>query len=353
MKNFIYAACILLLSSCSQNNSTTPQPQTITTDDSTKPQPSVTLTAIDSNLTRTAMLIAGKDSLFDYNHSKWDIAQLNKFRIETEKKYARMVNTRLNPMMNWSNTILGNEKISDTTFAFYPFSGGDFIHLQWLYPNANNYLMVAKESVGSIPNLTSQTNTEVLNYLLRVDNVLRDIYSKSYFITKNMIRDIKTANIVDGMLPVIVWACGRTNYEICSLSYFFIDANASEIPCESAKATGVRIKVKHSPTQKIKTITYLSTDISNSGFTTNSSMFQYLQKAIPNNSNSFVKSASYLLHYTTFSQIRDLILSKSKVLIQDDTGIPFKFFKTDIWNVHLYGKYEKPVKDFSENLFQS
>ena len=75
---------------------------------------------------------------------------------------------------------------------------------------------------------------------------------------------------------------------------------------------------------------------------------------ISKNCNSFVKSASYLLHYITFKQIRDLIKNKSQFLVQDDTGIPFSNLIQDkCWKIELFGKYEKPVKDFSENLFQS
>jgi hypothetical protein len=68
--------------------------------------------------------------------------------------------------------------------------------------------------------------------------------------------------------------------------------------------------------------------------------------------NSFVKAASYLMHYKTFSEIRNVILDHSVVHIQDDTGIPFKYFDTEKSTIRLYGKYVTPVKDFSESLFQ-
>ncbi|MFM9006370.1 MAG: hypothetical protein ACKOSR_12855, partial [Flavobacteriales bacterium] len=74
---------------------------------------------------------------------------------------------------------------------------------------------------------------------------------------------------------------------------------------------------------------------------------------VPSGCNSFVKSASYLMHYGSFTQIRDMVLDKSASLVEDDTGIPFKYFKQDIWNIQLFGDYEKPVSDFSENLFQA
>ena len=58
------------------------------------------------------------------------------------------------------------------------------------------------------------------------------------------------------------------------------------------------------------------------------------------------------MHYISFSQIRNIVLEKSKYLIQDDTGIPIKYFKPDMFTIELFGIYEKPVKDFSESVFQ-
>ncbi len=58
------------------------------------------------------------------------------------------------------------------------------------------------------------------------------------------------------------------------------------------------------------------------------------------------------MHYSSFSQIRNLVLDKSKFIIQDDTGIPIKYFNPEIFSIELFGVYEKPVKDFSESVFQ-
>jgi hypothetical protein len=59
-----------------------------------------------------------------------------------------------------------------------------------------------------------------------------------------------------------------------------------------------------------------------------------------------VKAASYLLHYETFSKIKDLTIAKSSSLLQDDTGIPYRFLAKD-YSLNLYGKYTIPVKNFS------
>ena len=62
---------------------------------------------------------------------------------------------------------------------------------------------------------------------------------------------------------------------------------------------------------------------------------------------TFVKAGSYLLHWSTFSTLRRLILDRSQFVLQDDTAIPYRFFKDLGWTVTLFGRYATPVKDFT------
>ena len=61
---------------------------------------------------------------------------------------------------------------------------------------------------------------------------------------------------------------------------------------------------------------------------------------------TYIKSASYLPHYKEFSNIRNLILAKSRFVLEDDTGVPFKYFSPKEWASQLYGEYIEPVSDF-------
>jgi hypothetical protein len=189
--------------------------------------------------------------------------------------------------------------------------------------------MVAREDVGSIPNLLhspSLTNT----YLNNVDFVLRDIYFKSYFITRNMIYDINKQARVNGMLPLILWASARAGHEILSVKFGSVNTDgtlAYNQKNKFKKFDAVEILFRKKGTTKQKKLTYLSCDISDNGFLTAQNYYSYLQSKVPSNCHSFVKSASYLLHYKGFSKMRELLLNKSEFLVQDDTGIPFRNFQ--------------------------
>ena len=60
--------------------------------------------------------------------------------------------------------------------------------------------------------------------------------------------------------------------------------------------------------------------------------------------SALVKSASYLLHDNQFSKTRDMILASADILVQDDTGVPYRYIKQANWNTKLFGKYHRPIK---------
>jgi hypothetical protein len=61
-------------------------------------------------------------------------------------------------------------------------------------------------------------------------------------------------------------------------------------------------------------------------------------------STVLIKSASYLLHDQQFSKTRDMLLDAADVVVQDDTGIPYRFINQTPWHVKLYGRYNRPIR---------
>ena len=72
-----------------------------------------------------------------------------------------------------------------------------------------------------------------------------------------------------------------------------------------------------------QTLYYFSTDLSDDGVERAASSSSATSSA---QGDSFVKSASYLLHSDNFSKVRDFLLAHSALILQDDTGIPVAMF---------------------------
>jgi hypothetical protein len=62
--------------------------------------------------------------------------------------------------------------------------------------------------------------------------------------------------------------------------------------------------------------------------------------------DSFIKSASYLLHSGNFSKVRNFLLAQSATILQDDSGIPVGYFLADKWTLRPFGRYVGPISLF-------
>jgi hypothetical protein len=161
---------------------------------------------------------------------------------------------------------------------------------------------------------------------------------------------------VEGVLPIFYVFLSKTGHEIMDVERVNVSADGTlsvypdSVEVSNNIYSGVRFYFRKAEGARIKTLTYFYCDISDDGFAKHTELETYLNNL--RKSNGFVKSASYLMHYNTFNTIRNIVLDKVEVLFQDDTGIPFKYFDKDKYEFVLFGKYEKPISDFSENLTQ-
>ena len=309
---------------------------------------------VDSVYNNYAQRVAAKDTT-PFNDI--DQSSLVSFYQVQNDKIKPIIENRLSLITNWNQGIMQRNKVSDSSFVFYPFSGADFIHAYYLYPNASEYFMSAIENIGDIVDVSKLNKVEFFEYVKDFDTVMRDIYMRSYFITKNMEDDFSKKTKINGVLPILLWSAAMTNHDIIHVKYFIVDTNYEkkyvDISAKAKNKLSVEIKLFDKTHNRFQLLNYYSADLSNRGLKKSSKSFSFLKNYVSDASNGFIKSASYLMHYdSTFSTIQQLVLNKNKYFVQDDTGVPFKKFDLSKWNIELYGIYEKPIKDFSESLYQ-
>ncbi len=297
-----------------------------------------------------ARFIAGLAPNAGSSMAKYDsIKQVKEHAIQFSNRWDEMDKNRLSLMRKWAKEEL-HPKVDESLNTFYPFSGPDFLHVVQFYPNSKKYLFLANEMVGNVPEFEKMNQSQVLNYLNSIEKALGDIFRRSYFITSYMGSQIPA---VKGVVPIFMVFFARTGHEIMNVELITVDASGKSV-LRSQNPKGVSgVRFTFCPAGKyddVRTLEYFNTDISNVGTSGNGGL-----KARPElvtyieafgKANTFVKAASYLLHYETFSTIKDLTQKKSVSLLQDDTGIPYRFLAKD-FNQFLYGKYTIPVKNFS------
>jgi hypothetical protein len=266
---------------------------------------------------------------------------------ELDSMFAHVNTGRCTKMRIWADSELINSH-SKTTI-FYPFSGPDFFNANIFYPNADQYILIAMEPIGSLPDICNMSPVAVSNYLNSINNSMKDIFKRSYFITRKMSSDLYKTK-VNGTVPLISLFIKRTGHDIVSMHKIGVDSIGNYLITDTLKNTkgfvsGIKIDFLTPSDKKIQSVLYFRADISDQGLEKIPGFKKYLSR-LPQ-SFSYLKAASYLMHLENFKTIRSLIFDKSLTILQDDSGIAYKFFDKQDWSIKLYGKYVKPKDEFS------
>jgi hypothetical protein len=274
--------------------------------------------------------------------TKWE-----QFSFRIDSGFLDLDTSRFVKMEKWADSELIDRNGSTT--LFYPFGGPDFLNANIFYPNADKYILIGLEPVGGLPDLCNMTDDLINKYLEDVRYSLKDIFKRSYFITGNMIDALKKSS-VNGAVPVISLFIERNGYNIVSINHVGIDSTGICQIEDSLKnikklTHGIRIDFAADTGRRIQSVFYFQTDISDEGLKNNSGFQKYLS-LLPE-SYTYLKAASYLMHGKDFSIIRNVVFDKSKSILQDDSGIAYRYFDKTKWDIHLYGKYARPGKEFS------
>ena len=300
----------------------------------------------DTILDRLARFVAGLPQLDSSQYRIMEDAEhWMDYNLFMDANWYRMEESRLNQMSSWKDEYL-LPSIHDSLAVFYPFGGPDLLHAVVLYSNSSEFILAGLEPITEIPNIAGFTSQEQNAYLDSLSSSLRDIFGKSFFITRNMKNDLQQ---VSGVVPLFLVFIARTGHEMVGMNYISIDSagNDHEVSFDElvmSRVKAVRFEFRNRGGGHLKRMYYLSGDVSNPGLRSKKEFNAFLNRKKP--FNTFIKSASYLMHQEYFSLIRGLIIESSESILQDDTGIPYRFLKGDDYKGYFFGEYQRPVKTF-------
>lgn len=308
-----------------------------------KPLPSVS-----EEFNRTALFLAGVSQTDSSYFSQLETKEFWKAHvIEMNSIWKKAEDSRLNIISSWRDKSL-TPAINDSLPLYYPFSGADFLHAWYFYPNAPQYHLVALENVTLLPDFEKMSEAQLTEYLASLRNSLRDVIGKSYFITMHMQTDLKSGNY-SGILPLYYVFLSRTGHRILNLETISMDSAGIHQVSTEKRFTGVRIKMtKDGVTEK--SLTYMKFDLGDDNLKANQQYQNWV--ASLGQKNVFLKAASYLLHYNSFAEARKSIFSTTSSIFQDDSGLAYRYVDTTQFDVKLFGEYTRPIKDFGDYTIQ-
>jgi hypothetical protein len=257
------------------------------------------------------------------------------------------VRNRIQTMDAWRSheiKIAGAQKKN----LLYPFSGPDLLNAYVFFPDHARYVFFSLERPGTLPDLESVTTAQFSNLLQDVRSAFRDIFERNYFITSYMTKQLMTPWI-RGTVPVMATMLALMNRRIIRIEPLDLfpdlthayDAPDAQRPPVLMRA--VRIDFASATNASgIQQLYYVSLDAADKALEFYPDFLNWVSQYKP--ATVLIKSASYLLHDQQFSKTRTMLLDAADVLVQDDTGIPFRFISQNPWHVKLYGRYHRPIR---------
>jgi hypothetical protein len=351
---------LMVLTSCNQNqnksNSNNNQSAKINSVDTLN---SLTSDAVQSGIA-TENEISEKDYVdFNANENLNECASylacLDSNKIPYDfKKYASKLNNAwnkkkqkmLNPVTEWMkdehlDTVGGKDRL-----VFYPFSGPDFDFANAFYADASTYVMIGLESIGDLTLFEKDNTHKQNNFIKEAGNILRTTNKLGFFVTNHMRSELR----VNGTMSIIAFYVKKMGGEIGEITPMHWDKEKGqpELLTKDNKGDMFKMVCKMEANSKPITIYYFSKDISDQGLEGEKDWLDWVKKTANNQPIvSLTKSASYLMHLSSFSVVRDFILENSVLHIQDDSGIRLGDMETDNVGVKLYGKYTRTIKLFA------
>ncbi len=263
---------------------------------------------------------------------------------EFDKQWARFESTQHAKIVAWREQALP-ENLTSHEPLFYMFSGPDFLYASAFFPNSPTYILCGTEPVGTIPDLETIPPPELDFALTNLRTSIESSLDWSFFITKNMKTDLARSKL-SGTLPILYVFLARTNCRIKSVIPVYLDASGN-FTNETKKTThGIRIVFSTEQTAATQTLYYFTTDLADWAIKQNSGFLKFCQQQ--GRGVSLLKAASYLMHRNNFDTVRDFILHNSDLILQDESGIPYRLFSVQDWTLQLYGRYSGPINVFKE-----
>lgn len=270
-------------------------------------------------------------------------AAWQKHKSQLDHMWQDFENRHAGPVSHWASSHISDLRTANA--VLYPFSGPDFVFANLFYPKAETYVLCGLEPCEPLPSWSSLSGSDVEGGLAGLTNSLSSILQFSYFITKDMRQDFQATRF-RGVLPVFLVFLTRTGHIVESVDAVRLDGNGSPVVSAAGQSSVsgllIRVRGSHGP----KRIFYFSQDLSDSALSTNAPFLKFASSL--GRPAVLLKSASYLMHESYFSHIRNHLLTNTSGIVEDPSGVPWKSFTERNWRMSLYGNYQNTIPIFKQ-----
>jgi len=261
-----------------------------------------------------------------------------------EQAFSKLYLRQLQKLHDWEQSY-ASEATQPLPVAFYMFSGPDFLYVDQFFPKASVYVLCGKESMGPPPDPLRVANLP--GALQNLEAAMNSSLRYSFFITKDMKVDLQQQQL-NGTLPILYVFLARGDKSINDVTFGSLTSSGMFEQGGPGRGgtPGVRINYTDNRSGNAQTLFYFTTDLSDGGIGASPGFLRFCDHL--GVGVSLLKASSYLMFEEGFNRVRSFILDHSRIIIQDDAGIPLADFNRQKWNIRVFGNYIGPIDIFKQ-----
>lgn len=223
-------------------------------------------------------------------------------------------------------------KTKDLTTLFYPCGGPDVTYAFLFFPRIDTLVLTGLELIGNFDSVKRNINN--ISTFKALQTASKSFLDRGFFITSEMGPQLFN-NDIKGCIYLILLQLSKLGFEIVSVKNVSITNDGEETDTTDGQLKGLKIQCRKD--NRPKTVYYLRLDFRDHN--KRQSLMQFMKSF---KFATFIKSSSYKMHEEECSEMRDFILKNSQAVLQDDTGIPLKFYDKK-WTKYPFGRYAGPT----------
>lgn len=309
--------------------------------------------AADLSMTSTARLLAGLQPT-ENTPSARSVMESDAWEAHRKANQAgtQKLRARLSAMNQWQAQNL-SPYAAPNHALIYPFSGPDFINAYALFPNADTYVLFSFEEPGEMPQLERMSSAERTLMYRDLRAVINDLVHLDFFIAPDLRRQVGRSTL-KGTLPVLLAMMGMLEMNVLRVQQInqwpehtrAIRTSARlQDPRPPLRAVQIDFQNPAHSGKRVQSLLYFCLDISDAALPAYPEIIEWLRNF--QSPAVLLKSASFLLRGKGFTQVRNTLLDRAAIIVQDDSGVPYHELLEAGLTVRLYGQYEAPVPVFN------
>jgi hypothetical protein len=257
----------------------------------------------------------------------------------------------------WKQENITNLSPYNTTL--YPLAGGDFINLYTFNSSSPRYVMIGLQKPGYIRDPRNFSDAELGRALGSIQSVVGELAVFNYSTSKRLQREVANPYFT-GIAPTLIFFMKRFGFSILDLERIYLneigvvskEEESFEIS-DKRKTTGVRIRFYKKEEGFVRELFFFRIWLSGKSATSDTAEGKFIQSL--GRMNLMFKSAEYIFHTPEYKDFLSTLVSRSDRVVEDESGVPLRFFNGEEWNMKVYGKYlgKIPLKNTPVVPFQS